>query len=75
LKAEHMFPDIEDPEILFKHYNELRGDWDPGFDTRERLDEFSNENTMVYRSVCNPGLGLTPREFIDKAVHFRRSDL
>lgn len=74
LKVDHYFPNVTDPEVILKAYNEQRPEWDKSMDVCEELTEFKSENTLVHRLVNRSIFGMSKREFIDKKIHFRDGD-
>lgn len=45
IRTEHIFPDIEDPELIRKAIMDYRMDWDKSIELNEEFDELRTENT------------------------------
>lgn len=52
----------------------MRKEWDDQKEVYEELEEYSNENTRIYRILNKSIAGTHQREFIDKKIWFREND-
>lgn len=75
LRAEHYFPDINDKEVLLQALLHERMEWDKTLEKCDELTDFTNEHTIVHHCVNKGVLGTQGREFIDKKIYFRTSDI
>ena len=75
VRAEHYFPDIDDPEVIFKAFVQWRREWDDQIEVNDELTEFTNDHTVVNHVVNKSVIGTQQREFIDKKIYFRTSDV
>lgn len=44
-RAEHYFPDIDDPRIIFAAIQDFKHEWDDKISKIEKLEEFRNKNS------------------------------
>lgn len=75
LCAEHVFPDCDDPELILKCLNEYRFEWDNNLEVHDELTQYTNSNTKVYRILNKAVLNTAQREFVEKKVWIKNSDL
>lgn len=72
--ALHYFPNCNNPELILQLLREGRAEWDALIDKYEKLDEYCNDNTQVFRVLQKSILNSTQREFVEKKVWFRGVD-
>jgi len=54
---------------------DYRMEWDKSQETHDEMIELGNSNTRVFRTVNKSIANTAPREFIDKKIWFKSSDV
>lgn len=71
IRAEHYFPNIEDPRIVLSLFNEFKREWDNSATSWDELTEFRSKNCFVNCILQKPILGTSTREMLDKKIIFK----
>ena len=66
---------IDDPSIILKALNNNRLEWETQLDHLSELEEFRNHFTQVNRCINKSVLSMACREFIDKKIFFKISEV
>lgn len=56
VRSEHLFEDINDPQLILKAINEDRALWDDSLQINEELTKYSGPHVKVFRNVNEPVL-------------------
>jgi len=73
-RAEHYFPDIDDPRIILAALIDFNHEWDDNVEKVVKLEEFRNTNTDCGLIEFKKVIGTSPREYLDKKFFFRTAD-
>jgi hypothetical protein len=74
ISHEHLFPEINDPELILKCMNDYRKEWDDALLSYDEIVKYRTEYTQVVRALNKKVAGTASREFIDKKIWFREED-
>ena len=66
---------MPDPQIIFDSMNWKRMEWDQQMTEVIELTEWTTKHTSVHVLNNKSVIGTTPRQFIDKKIFFRTSDV
>ena len=74
-RGEHIFPDCEHPSLLMRALEEERFEWEDTTDKFNKLTQYYSTNIQVNRILNKSYLKSAQREFVDKKILFRTSDV
>lgn len=74
IRAEHFFPNVDDPRIIAACVNEFKNEWDQSATSWDELTEFRTKNCFVVSIKQKSILKTTPREMFDKKIMFKAQD-
>ena len=74
IRAEHFFPDVDDPRIILACINDFKKEWDKSASIWHELEEFRSKNCFVVCVHQKSVLKTAVREMFDKKIIFTAQD-